>query len=130
MSKELDALLPNPTPALKEAIAAGDDFSIKDPPLKPHQGRIRYLATPELSKEITGNGIGGHDRILWDRRYRDQIGEARDKFHELCRRGFVPHLVKKNGEAFNRAMEKDETGQYVFDPEAEEIIMIAPTAAG
>jgi len=90
---------------------------------KTFKGEIKYLATVELSKEITGNGIGGHDRIIWDRRFRDQIGDARDKFQELVRRGFTPYLVKKDGTKHNRPIDE-------FDPDAEEIIMVAPTAAG
>lgn len=118
---DADALMPNPTPALKEALANDEGF--QDKPLLPNQGRIRFTATKELSKEITGNGIGGHDRIIWDRRYRDSIGEARDKFNELVKKGFVPYLVKKDGTKYSNPMEE-------FDPDAEEIIMVAPHVGG
>ena len=129
-------LWPNPTPALKAAIEeekvesdqaeeADRQFDSKKPRTEPKtfKGEIKYLATVELSKKITGNGIGGHDRIIWDRRYRDQIGEARDKFNELVRLGFTPYLTRKDGTKANRPMDE-------FDPDAEEVIMVAPTAAG
>lgn len=129
MPNPLSAFQTSPTPALKKAIAdeAAEDAK---PAEKSFKGEIKYLATVELSKKITGNGIGGHDRIIWDRRYRDQMGEAREKFNELVGLGFIPYLVKKNGEKYNRPLEKDSRGRYEFDPDAEEIIMVAPTAAG
>lgn len=135
MSNPLNAFQTAPTPALKEAIAeeAAEDAQAAEAEQKflkgeksipkSFKGEIKYLATVELSKEITGNGIGGHDRIIWDRRYRDQIGDARDKFNELVRRGFTPYLVRKDGSKANRPLDE-------FDPDAEEIIMVAPTAAG
>lgn len=126
---------PAPTPALKEAIAeeAAEDAAAAVAERKAERGEktvpksfggeIKYLATVELSKKITGNGIGGHDRIIWDRRYRDQIGEAREKFNELVRLGFTPYLTRKDGTKANSPLVE-------FDPDAEEIIMVAPTAAG
>ena len=86
-------------------------------------GMIRFLATIGLSKEITGNGIDGDDRIIWDKRFLDQIKEARKRFYDLLNKGFQAFMVKVDGKKSNRRMHK-------FNPNAEEIIMSPPVAGG
>lgn len=86
-------------------------------------GQIRFLSTVRLSKEITGNGIGGDDRVVWDKRFLDQIKEARKKFYELLKKGFQAFMVRRDGKKSNRRMHK-------FDPNAEEIVMVPPVAGG
>ena len=86
-------------------------------------GQIRFLSTVGLSKAITGNGVDGDDRIVWDKRFFDQIKEARVKFYELLKKGFLAFLVRKDGLKSNRRMHK-------FDPNAEEILMVPPVVGG
>lgn len=86
-------------------------------------GLIRFLCTSELSRKITGNGIGGDDRIIWDRRYRDQVEEARDKFHQLIKLGYKAFLVKQGGKKCNELVTE-------FLPEYEELLMVSPVVAG
>ena len=86
-------------------------------------GKIRFLTTSSFSKAITGNGVDGDDRIVWDRRFLDQIKEARTKFYELIKKGFLAFLIGKDGQKSNRRMCK-------FDPNAEEILMVPPIAGG
>jgi hypothetical protein len=85
--------------------------------------RIRFTSSVKLSLEITGHGIGGDDLIVWDRRYRDQIEQAKDKFYQLIKKGFKAFVVSEKGQRTNRQL-------FQFDPDAEEIAMIAPQAAG
>ena len=96
-----------------------------EPPLTTSDGNgiIRFLCTPKMSKEITGNSIGGDDRIVWDRRFLDQIKEARAKFYDLLDRGFKAFKVKKDGSKSKRRLLK-------FDPSAEEIIMVPAIVGG
>jgi hypothetical protein len=86
-------------------------------------GTIRFLATSSLSKRITGNEIDGDDRIVWDRRFLDQVKEAAQKFDELIKEGFKAFLVRKDGKKSERQM-------FRFDPNAEEIIMVPPLTGG
>jgi hypothetical protein len=86
-------------------------------------GTIRFLTTSELSKQITGNSIEGDDRIVWNKRYLDQVKEASSKFYELKKLGFQAFLAKRNGQKSNRQM-------FRFDPNAEEIIMVPPIVGG
>jgi len=119
------------TPAFQAALAEqrsepdAEPPLMEEPPLRQTSGIgcISFQADKALSKKITGNGIGGHDRIVWDRHFADQIREARDKFYELLKLGFKAHLVREDGKPCNRVLEK-------FDPNAEEIVMIAPVRGG
>ena len=86
-------------------------------------GTIKFLCTPQQSLKITGNGIGGHDRIVWDRRYMDQIEEARKKFYELLDQKWLAFLTRADGSLQDRQITR-------FDPNAEEIVMVAPVRGG
>lgn len=125
----------NPTPILNQIIQenAAEEakvnpdevpVTVEPPQLKASGlGVIQYQCTKEQSLEITGNGIGGHDRINWDRRYADQVQEARDKFYELLEKGWKAFLTREDGSATNKRL-------FKFVPDAEEIIMVAPHHAG
>lgn len=77
------------TDALKQALKDNEcDICVdeeppltEEPPLSKQegQGRISFLCDKKTSAEITNNNIDGDDRIVWDRRFFDQIKEARDK---------------------------------------------------
>ncbi len=133
------------TPALRDAIKEEafenskinpDDTPVtSEPPLRKKTGLvdIKILGSKATSEilfkklnikagKILQQG-GGHDHIVWDRHYADQIREAREKFYALLDQGYTAHLMKEDGQPCNRQMTK-------FDPNAEEIIMVAPTTQG
>lgn len=132
-----------PTPALASAIKEEalenskenlDETPVtNEPPLRKNSGilSLKILNNSEMSKKIIesvqkGDVLmqgGGHDHIVWDRHYADQIREAREKFYALLEQGYTAHLMKEDGQPTNRQMTK-------FDPNAEEIIMVAPTTQG
>lgn len=135
MSNEL-GFIGAPTPVMtniiketldEEAKDVGGDMPVmEEVPLHRHEGmgRISFLCTSAVSKEITGNGIGGHDHIVWDRRFRDSMNEAREKFYELLGKGYKAFAVKTDGTPHKgRELRR-------FDPNIEEIVMVAPSAAG
>ena len=98
----------------------------KEEPLEPDAhgiGIIRFLCTKKLSNKITGNNIDGDDRIVWDRKYLDQIKEAREKFYKLIDEGCQAYMIRKDGKKSRRRMHK-------FNPNAEEILMIPLVAGG
>lgn len=85
-------------------------------------GQITFLCTPEVSREVTGKGIGGDDIIAWDKNDLQQIKEASEMFAKLKALGYAAFNVvggKKSGEFL-----KD------FDPNVEEIMMIPATRGG
>jgi hypothetical protein len=124
--------------------------SVKQRPIEPPLtktegvGRIWFLTDVKNSKEVTGNGIDGHDTIVWDRRYKDQIEQAREKFYQLLDKGWIAFVVDDNGKPKHRIgqfeptaeevimMTKKEHGDFTrtFDPNADQIGMVAPIAAG
>lgn len=56
----------------------------------------------------------GDDRLTWDRRFLEQVHEARDKFYELKKKGYFAYLPGLGGKPTKMLTE--------FDPNAEEII--------
>lgn len=128
-----------PTKALQDAIATeekvdpDDSVLTQEPPQTVFKGNVKFRiqTSSDNSKEVLksikkGDVIqkgGGHDEIIWDRHYKDQIEEARTKFYELVNKGYKPFLRKKDGTLFTRQM-------TAFDPNAEEIIMVSPTVPG
>jgi hypothetical protein len=56
----------------------------------------------------------GDDRLAWDKRFLDQVHQARDKFYELKKKGFAAFLPGAGGQPARMLTE--------FDPSAEEII--------
>lgn len=110
-----------PTKALQDIIDL-DETDVGPPP-NPNGGRITFTASAKLSLDITGHGRGGDDAIVWDRRYRDQVEQARDKFYSMLKRGFLAFVVSEDGKSTNRQL-------FDFDPMLEEILMTAPVAGG
>ena len=106
-----------PTTAMKEAIAE------PDAPKDPNIGVMRFLCSDATSKQITGKGEGGDDRIIWDRRFLDSIKEARERFYELLDKGYKAFSVLADGKRSRRQV-------FEFSPDLEEIILVAPVAAG
>jgi hypothetical protein len=79
------------------------------PPLPSYEGRIRFITAK------------GHDSVSWDRRHRAQISKARSKFDQLRRAGYAAYMMQK-GQSVRMPMDE-------FDPDAEDIIMVAPVCA-
>lgn len=134
-------LMPTPAfaAAIKEFLLEQNCINIDDSPITEEQPlrnpkgplHLKILNNSLMSQKIIegikfGNVLqkgGGHDHIVWDRHYADQIREAREKFYALIEQGYTAHLMKEDGNPCNRQMTK-------FNPNAEEIIMVAPTRAG
>lgn len=64
----------------------------------------------------------GDDRIIWDMNNGREAKEAKSKFVELLKKGYKAYSVDAKGKK-NRRIEE-------FDVEAEEILMVPPTAKG
>jgi predicted deacetylase len=67
--------------------------------------------------------INGDDRLTWDKRFIDQIKEARDKFYELVAKGYRAFSLKVDGT-------KKEELMTQFDPSVEEVLFVPPQQAG
>jgi len=64
----------------------------------------------------------GDDRITWDKDNLANIKKAKDEFEKLLEKGYQAFSVGRNGQKNVQITE--------FDVDAEEIIMIPPTAKG
>jgi ABC-type glycerol-3-phosphate transport system substrate-binding protein len=64
----------------------------------------------------------GDDRIVWDRRIKDQVKEAFKKFKELIAKGYAAYAATSDGNRGHKITE--------FDPGLEEIILIPKTVPG
>lgn len=115
------------------ANAGYDDSPItKEQPQTKFTGRfgIKILSNSKLSSEfIKGIKVGevllkggGHDRVVWDRHYADQIKEAREKFYALLDQGYTAFEVRPDGSTGRQIMK--------FAPDLEEVIMVVPTRPG
>jgi len=78
-------------------------------------------ATGELLFKVLGPS--GDDRIVWQKGFLDSIKEAREKFYELLKKGYVAYAVKSNGMRTNRRM-------FKFDPRVEEVVMVPMLQGG
>lgn len=65
----------------------------------------------------------GDDRLIWDKRFPDQLKEAQKKFYELLDKGYQLFAVALDGSKSKRKLLR-------FDPEAEEVIALAPVMGG
>ena len=64
----------------------------------------------------------GDERVVWDANNGHQAKQAKDRFIELLKKGYSAYSVDTKGKKSRRIEE--------FDVEAEEILMIPPTAKG
>jgi len=64
----------------------------------------------------------GDERLVWDKERGQEAKEAKKKFLEFLQKGYKAYSVDVNGKK-NRKIEE-------FDVDAEEILMIPPTAKG
>ena len=79
------------------------------------------------AQKLTGQVLrilsdSGDDRIIWDKENGKQAKEAKQKFEELVGKGYLAFSVDTKGNK-NRRIEE-------FDVDAQEILMIPPTAKG
>ena len=65
----------------------------------------------------------GDERLVWDRRFPDQLKEAQAKFYELIKKGYLISAVSQDGK-------KEERLLHRFDPYAEELICTPAVAGG
>jgi hypothetical protein len=91
---------------------------------RPHYEELVALAAQEHS----GNRVlkilceKGDERVVWDKNNGRQAKEAKEKFMQLVKSGYSAYSVDTKGRKNKRIEE--------FDVEAEEILMIPPTAKG
>lgn len=64
----------------------------------------------------------GDERVVWDSNNGRQAMEAKEKFRDLIKKGYSAYSVDARGKKNRRIKE--------FDVEAEEILMVPPTAKG
>ena len=81
---------------------------------------VKFKKTTQRMMKILNNT--GDDRIIWDKDDGQEAKEAKAKFEELIKKGYKAYSVDVNGQK-NRRIEE-------FDVDAEEILMIPPTAKG
>jgi hypothetical protein len=91
---------------------------------RPHYGELVALATPAHAGKRVMKILceKGDERVVWDRDKGKEAKEAKEKFLELVKKGYSAYSVDSKGRK-NRRIEE-------FDVEAEEILMIPPTAKG
>lgn len=88
----------------------------------PHLEEVTIKAVRTSSGLLKILGDNGDERITWDKENGRQAIEAKDKFEEYLKKGWKAYSVDSKGKK-KRQIEE-------FDIDAEEILMIPPTAAG
>ena len=75
-----------------------------------------------IEKEITEHEIhfcvlspNGDDRLVWDKRFPEQMKEAQERFYKLLDQGYKMFAVKLNGQ---------KELIYRFDPSSEEVVAV------
>lgn len=110
-------------------------FKRKGVPIEDKDGKLVQFFRPHYEElvalaatEHEGNRVmkilceAGDERVVWDKNNGRQALEAKDKFSDLIKKGYSAYSVDAKGKK-NRRIEE-------FDVEAEEILMIPPTAKG
>lgn len=76
----------------------------------------------------------GDDRIVWDRRFKDQIEQAKQKFYEMLDKGYIAYVVGPDGKEGRRITRFNPDAEEIliksFDPNAHKIIMRPMIAGG
>lgn len=88
----------------------------------PMQEEIVVRAKKIFKKVLKILSEKGDERIVWDRDNGREAKEAKGKFQEFLKKGYKAYSVDNKGNK-NRRIEE-------FDVDAEEILMIPPTAKG
>ena len=88
----------------------------------PRYEEVVIKAKKVLKKTMKILCQSGDDRIVWDCDNGNEAKEAKKKFVELLGKGYKAYSVDLNGNKNRRIKE--------FDVEAEEILMVPPTAKG
>ncbi len=90
--------------------------------------RCKERGEVTLDPPIRGENIGlfrilsdnGDDRVVWDRRIKEQVKEAFAKFRALLKKGYTAYAVHRDGSRGHKITE--------FDPGLQEIILGAGEA--
>ena len=88
----------------------------------PTYEEVVIKATPTRKNTMKILSESGDDRIVWDVEDSEESQHAKNKFDELIKKGYKAYSVDLNGKKNIRIEE--------FDVEAEEILMVPPTAKG
>ena len=88
----------------------------------PRYEEVIVKASSVLKRTMKILSQSGDDRIVWDSDNGQEAKEAKKKFAELLNKGYKAYSVDVQGKR-NRRIEE-------FDVEAEEILMVPPTAKG
>lgn len=88
----------------------------------PHIEEFIVKATRAAKRTLKILCEKGDDRIVWDKENGREAKEAKAKFNEFVKRGYKAYSVDVNGNKNRKITE--------FDVDAEEILMIPPTAKG
>lgn len=88
----------------------------------PHLEEVLVKAIKTSSGQLKILGEKGDERIAWNKEDGRQALEAKEKFEDHLKKGWKAYSVDSKG---NKRMLIEE-----FDIDAEEILMIPPTAAG
>jgi len=91
---------------------------------RPHYEELVALPSPtdEGTRVLKSLCEKGDERNVWDRNNGREALEAKERFKSLLSKGYSAYSVNAQGHKNNRIEE--------FDVEAEEILMIPPTAKG
>jgi hypothetical protein len=95
-----------------KAAALMDERRPKEPPMTKKEGMIKLRVLSPA----------GDDRLAWDRRFLDQVHEARQKFYDLLAKGYKACRVDARGRKSELIFE--------FDPDAEEIVFVGAVVGG
>ena len=88
----------------------------------PNAEEVKILAKKEHAHIMKILSVKGDERVTWDKLDGRQAKEAKNRFVKLLKDGYKAYSVDPSGNKNRRINE--------FDVDAEEILMIPPTAKG
>lgn len=106
----------------REGYLITDDTGRQIEHFRPHFEELIIVAQGTKKSCMKILSESGDDRIIWDMNNGKEAKEAKAKFVELMKKGYKAYSVDSKGKK-NRRIEE-------FDVEAEEILMVPPTAKG
>jgi len=89
---------------------------------RPHLEEVLVVAKKVGKKVMKILCDKGDERVVWDKENGTEAKQAKKKFLDLVKKGYKAYSVGADGQKNRRIQE--------FDVDAEEIIMIPPTAKG
>jgi len=97
----------------------GNPMTKFNPRLEEVRVRAKIVKTPHIMKILCDKG---DERLVWDSENGQEAKQAKQKFIDLLVKGYSAYSVNRDGKK-NMKIEE-------FDVEAEELLMIPPTAKG